>query len=160
MPGFSGACANAGTARHTSDRLKRAKNRDMGLGRIHWSRMIYRFGVFEFDAERGELRKNGRTVALEPQPAKALTLLLARAGDIVSREDLRDAVWGSDTHVDFDRGLAYCVSQIRSALGDSGENPRFLQTLPRKGFKFIAPIDGPPAVPGPAADVRTARNYW
>jgi DNA-binding winged helix-turn-helix (wHTH) protein/TolB-like protein len=112
--------------------------------------MIYRFGVFEFDDETRELRRNGRVAALEPQPAKALALLLSRAADrdgaradeIVSREELREAVWGKDTHVDFDRGLAYCLSQIRTALGDSGENPRFVQTIPRKGFKFIAPIAG------------------
>jgi DNA-binding winged helix-turn-helix (wHTH) protein/TolB-like protein len=104
--------------------------------------MIYRFGVFEFDDETKELRKNGRAVALEPQPAKALALLLARAGDVVSRDGLREAVWGKETHVDFDRGLAYCISQVRSALGDSGENPRFVQTVPKKGFKFIAPVEG------------------
>ena len=89
--------------------------------------MMCRFGVFEFDGDSGELRKNGRVVALEPQPAKALALLLARGGEIVSREQLRDAVWGEDTHVDFDRGLAYCISQIRTTLGDSGDNPRFVQ---------------------------------
>jgi DNA-binding winged helix-turn-helix (wHTH) protein/TolB-like protein len=114
--------------------------------------MISRFGVFEFDSESGELRKNGRAVALEPQPAKALALLLTRSGEVISREELRDQVWGKDTHVDFDRGLAYCVSQIRSALGDSGENPRFVQTIPKKGFKFIAPVerDGArPARPAP-----------
>jgi DNA-binding winged helix-turn-helix (wHTH) protein/TolB-like protein len=112
--------------------------------------MIYKFGVFEFDAASGELRKNGRVVAIEPQPAKALALLLARAADrggvradgIVSREELRDAVWGADTHVDFDRGLAYCLSQVRAALADSGDNPRFVQTIPRRGFKFIAPVSG------------------
>jgi DNA-binding winged helix-turn-helix (wHTH) protein/TolB-like protein len=102
--------------------------------------MIFRFGLFEFDDESGELRKNGRVVALEPQPAKALALLLARGGEVVSRDELRDAVWGPDTHVDFDRGLAYCLSQIRAALGDSGENPRFVQTIPKRGFKFIAPL--------------------
>jgi DNA-binding winged helix-turn-helix (wHTH) protein/TolB-like protein len=104
--------------------------------------MIYRFGVFEFDDETKELRKNGRAVALEPQPATALAVLLsrARANEIVTREELRDAVWGKDTHVDFDRGLAYCLSQIRTALGDSGENPRFVQTIPKRGFKFIAPL--------------------
>lgn len=109
--------------------------------------MIYRFGTFEFESDSGELRKNGRAVALEPQPAKALALLLAKGGDIVSREELRDAVWGPDTHVDFDRGLAYCLSQIRTALGDSGENPRFVQTIPKRGFKFIAPLttDAPAA---------------
>ncbi len=104
--------------------------------------MIYRFGVFEFDSDSGGLTKNGRAVALEPQPARALALLLSRPGAVVTREELRDAVWGRDTHVDFDRGLAYCVSQVRSALGDSGDNPRFVQTVPRKGFKFIAPVSG------------------
>jgi len=102
--------------------------------------MIYRFGVFEFDDETKELRRNGRAAALEPQPARALALLLSRAGGVVSREELREAVWGKDTHVDFDRGLAYCLSQIRTALGDSGDNPRFVQTIPKRGFKFIAPI--------------------
>jgi DNA-binding winged helix-turn-helix (wHTH) protein/TolB-like protein len=103
--------------------------------------VIYKFGVFEFDGESKELRKNGRATAIEPQPAKALALLLSRPGDIVTREELRDSVWGKDTHVDFDRGLAYCLSQIRTALGDSGDNPRFVQTIPKKGFKFIAPVD-------------------
>jgi DNA-binding winged helix-turn-helix (wHTH) protein/TolB-like protein len=102
--------------------------------------MIYRFGIFEFEPERNELRKNGRAVALEPQPAKALAVLLAKGGDVVTRDEMRDAVWGQDTHVDFDRGLAYCLSQIRSALGDSGDNPRFVQTIPKRGYKFIAPV--------------------
>jgi DNA-binding winged helix-turn-helix (wHTH) protein/TolB-like protein len=102
--------------------------------------VLHRFGIFEFDSDSGELRKSGRGVSLEPQPAKALGLLLARAGHVVSREEMRDAVWGQDTHVDFDRGLAYCISQVRTALGDSGENPRFVQTVPKRGFKFIAPI--------------------
>jgi len=102
--------------------------------------MVHRFGVFEFDDESKELRKNGRGVALEPQPAKALVLLVSRAGEVVTREELREEVWGKDTHVDFDRGLAYCVSQIRTALGDSGDNPRFVQTIPKQGFKFIAPV--------------------
>ena len=103
--------------------------------------MLYRFGIFEFESDTGELRKNGRAAALEPQPAKALALLLSRAGDVVSREEIRDAVWGRDTHVDFDRGLAYCLSHVRSALGDSAENPRFVQTIPKRGFKFIAPVE-------------------
>ena len=102
--------------------------------------MIYQFGLFEFDAASGELRKSGRAVALEPQPAKALAMLLAKGGDVASREELRDAVWGAETHVDFDRGLAYCLSQIRAALGDSGDNPRFVQTIPKRGYKFIAPL--------------------
>jgi DNA-binding winged helix-turn-helix (wHTH) protein/TolB-like protein len=102
--------------------------------------MVFRFGVFEFDGSSKELRKSGRAAAIEPQPARALALLLSRAGDVVTRDELREVVWGKETHVDFDRGLAYCVSQIRTALGDSGDNPRFVQTIPKQGFKFIAPV--------------------
>ena len=112
--------------------------------------MIHRFGTFEFDSETSELRRNGRVIALEPQPAKALTLLLSKPGEVVTREELKAAVWGSETHVDFDRGIAYCISQVRTALSDNAENPRFVQTLPRVGFKFIAPVyspDVPAAVP-------------
>lgn len=119
--------------------------------------MIHRFGAFEFESDTGELSRNGRAVALEPQPAKALALLLQRPGEIVTREELRDAVWGADTHVDFDRGIAYCMSQIRAALGDSGDNPRFVQTMPRRGFKFVAPVSTPePDAPQPAEKF----NYW
>ncbi|HEY2152456.1 MAG TPA: winged helix-turn-helix domain-containing protein [Vicinamibacterales bacterium] len=102
--------------------------------------MIYRFGVFEFDPATGILSRAGRTVALEPQPARALALLLSRGGEIVTREELRAQLWGADTHVDFDRGLAYCVGQLRTALGDTAINPRFVQTLPKRGFKFVAPV--------------------
>ena len=100
--------------------------------------MTYVFGVFEFDPASLELRKSGRLVALEPQPARALSLLLERAGQTVSRQELSAWVWGHDVHVDLNRGLAYCIAQIRSALGDSGESSRFIQTLPKRGFKFIA----------------------
>jgi DNA-binding winged helix-turn-helix (wHTH) protein/TolB-like protein len=99
----------------------------------------YLFGVFEFDSGNGELKKNGRAVALEPQPAKALALLLSKAGEIVTRDELREAIWGAETHVDFDRGIAYCMSQIRAALGDVADNPRFVQTVPKRGFRFVAP---------------------
>jgi DNA-binding winged helix-turn-helix (wHTH) protein len=102
--------------------------------------MTYRFGAYEFDATANLLRKNGRAMPLEPQPARALALLLSRADEVVTKEDLRQAIWGGHTYVDFDRGLAYCLSQVRTALGDSGDNPRFLQTLPRRGYRFVAPV--------------------
>src|SRR4051812_15777387 len=102
--------------------------------------MIYRFGVFDFDVESGQLRKHSRPMSLERQPSRVLAVLLARAGELVSREELQAAVWGRETHVDFDRGLAYCLSQIRAALGDRGDNPRFVQTFPRRGYTFIAPV--------------------
>jgi DNA-binding winged helix-turn-helix (wHTH) protein/TolB-like protein len=111
--------------------------------------VIYRFGVFDFEAESGQLRKQARPVSLERQPARVLAVLLARAGELVSREELRESVWGRETHVDFDRGLAYCLSQIRAALGDRGDNPRFVQTFPKRGYKFIAPVtvDADPPIP-------------
>jgi DNA-binding winged helix-turn-helix (wHTH) protein/TolB-like protein len=120
--------------------------------------MVYRFGTFEFDDRSALLTRADRPVALEPQPARALSLLLARAGDVVGRDELRAHLWGEDTHVDYDRGLAYSIGQLRAALGDAADNPRFVQTLPRRGFKFIAPVEmltkgasiveaGPPAPP-------------
>lgn len=102
--------------------------------------MLVRFGVFEFDEESGDLRKAGRMVKLEPQPAKALACLIAGNGALVTREALKAAIWGQQTHVDFDRGLAYCIGQVRSALGDAGDSPGFVQTVPRKGYVFLAPI--------------------
>ena len=115
--------------------------------------MIYRFGLFEFDAAAGELRKHGRLVRIEPQPARALALLVSHPGEVISRERLRSQVWDGGTHVDFDRGLAYCLGQVRTALGDSADNPRFVETLPRRGYRFIAPVQAD-EVP-PAADERS-----
>jgi len=105
-----------------------------GSGRV-------RFGAFEFDATTGELRRAGHVVKLQPQPARVLALLVAGAGDVVTRETLRDAVWGGDTFVDFDRGLNFCIAQIRTALGDTPETPRFIRTLPKRGYQFVAAID-------------------
>jgi DNA-binding winged helix-turn-helix (wHTH) protein/TolB-like protein len=114
--------------------------------------MIHTFGTFTFDDEELALTREGRPIKLEPQPAKALTLLLRRAGTVVSREELRAAIWGDGIHIDVDRGLAYCVGQLRAALGDRAESPRFVQTLPRRGFRFIAPVrqTGESAEPPPA----------
>ena len=104
--------------------------------------MIYRFGLFEFDPAAGELRKQGRLVRIEPQPARALALLVSNPGEVISRERLRAHLWDAGTHVDYDRGLAYCLGQVRTALGDTADNPRFVETLPRRGYRFIAPVQG------------------
>lgn len=124
---------------------------------------MVRFGSFEFDPVSGRLRRTdgaGRPVdvRLEPQPAKALAQLLAAPGAVVSREQLKAALWGDDTHVDFDRGLAYAINQVRSALGDTAENPRFIETLPRRGYRFIAPVHAAPegAVSAPVEPAATA----
>ncbi|HEV8348282.1 MAG TPA: winged helix-turn-helix domain-containing protein [Vicinamibacterales bacterium] len=101
---------------------------------------MIRFADFEFDERAGELRRNGTTRRLEPQPARVLAVLVERAGDLVSRAELQQRVWSGETYVDFDRGLNYCIAQIREALGDSASEPRFIETLPRRGYRFIAPI--------------------
>jgi DNA-binding winged helix-turn-helix (wHTH) protein/TolB-like protein len=103
--------------------------------------VTYRFGLFELDDASGSLTRQGRPVRLEPQPARALALLVSRAGGVVAREEMRTHLWEPGTHVDFERGLAYCVGQIRTALGDAADNPRFLETLPKRGFRFIAPVE-------------------
>lgn len=105
---------------------------------------LVRFGEFELDRHTFELRRNGEPVKLQHQPARVLALLTERAGDLVTREELRKAVWADDTFVDFDRGLNYCIRQIRSALGDSAEAPRYLETLRGRGYRFLA---APPAAP-------------
>lgn len=101
-----------------------------------------RFGLFEADFAAGELRKQGRRVKLQEQPFQVLALLVQRAGQIVSREELQKALWPADTFVEFEQGVNTAIKKIRQALGDSAENPRFVETLPRKGYRFIAPIAG------------------
>lgn len=104
---------------------------------------IARFGVFELDVEAGELRRSGRRVALTGQPMRVLVKLVERAGEVVTREELQREVWGEGTHVDFEAGLSTCINQVRTALGDRATSPRFLETLPRRGFRFIAPVEWP-----------------
>ncbi|HMD33734.1 MAG TPA: winged helix-turn-helix domain-containing protein [Vicinamibacterales bacterium] len=103
--------------------------------------MTYRFGVFEFDADRLELSRDGRPVRLQPQPAQVLLTLVANAGRIVTREELRRAVWKDDTFVDFDRGLNFCIAQIRTALGDDAASPRYIRTAPKRGYEFLRLVD-------------------
>jgi TolB-like protein/Flp pilus assembly protein TadD len=99
------------------------------------------FGAFELDLETGELRKSGRILKLQPQPARVLCLLVSQAGNLVSREDLRRRLWGESTFVDYDVGVDYCVNRIRSVLCDKARAPRYVETLPRRGYRFIAPVE-------------------
>src|SRR6266404_2658237 len=103
---------------------------------------ILRFGVFEVDLRAGEVRKQGARIRLQEQPFHVLTLLLQRPGEVVTREELRAQLWPSDTFVDFDNGLNTSINKLREALGDSADNPRFIETLPRRGYRFIAPVTG------------------
>ena len=100
-----------------------------------------RFGSFEMDKSAGELSKDGTKVRLQEQPLQILQMLLERPGSVVTREELRKRVWPSDTFVDFDHGINNAVKRLREALGDTAETPRFIETLPRRGYRFVAPID-------------------
>jgi DNA-binding winged helix-turn-helix (wHTH) protein len=101
---------------------------------------IVRFGVFEADLEAGELRREGRPIKLQDQPYRLLALLLQHPGVIVTREELRATLWPGDTFVDFDYGVNTAIKKVRWALGDSADNPRFILTVPRRGYRFIAPV--------------------
>src|SRR5689334_893483 len=100
-----------------------------------------RFGVYEADLRAGELRKFGIRIKLQSQPFKLLAILLANAGEIVTREELQRQIWGSETVVNFDHSLGTAVNKVREALGDSAENPHYIETLAKRGYRFIAPVD-------------------
>src|SRR5580693_806622 len=112
---------------------------------------IYRFGLYELDSGTGELRKEGKArPRVQGQPLEVLLYLLARPGDVVSRDELRVLLWPRDTYVDYDHSLNTAVNKLRDALSDSAENPRFIQTIPRRGYRFVAPVevvaDGAPSL--------------
>lgn len=109
------------------------------------------FGVFELDPESGELRKSGVLIHLPPQPVKILAFLASHPGQLITREEIRQHVWGSETFVDAEQGLNHCIKQIRTALGDDAEAALYIQTLPRRGYRFIAPVSGGLAPEPPAA---------
>lgn len=113
---------------------------------------LFRFGIFEADRQTGELRKQGRRVPLQGQPFDILLMLLEQPGTLVSRTQIRERLWPEGTFVDFDHSLNTAVNKIRDVLGDSASNPRFIETLARRGYRFIAPVqvDG-----GNAAKIET-----
>ena len=102
-----------------------------------------RFDVFELDIRSGELRKDGRKLRVQGQPLQVLAVLLRRRGELVTREELRAEIWPVDTFVDFDHSLHNAIARIREALGDSAEAPRYIETLPRRGYRYIGPVDAP-----------------
>jgi TolB-like protein/DNA-binding winged helix-turn-helix (wHTH) protein/Tfp pilus assembly protein PilF len=110
----------------------------------------FRFGQFDVDTRTGELRKQGMKLRVRGRPVDILLLLLAKPGELVSRDELRARLWAADTFVDFDHGLHAAVNRLRDALGDSADNPRFVETIPRKGYRFIAPVT--PVYPESAAE--------
>ena len=119
---------------------------------------VVRFGSFELDLRAGELHKQGLRVKLQEQPFRVLTVLLRHPGEVVTREELRSQIWPADTFVDFDNSLNTSINKLREALGDSAENPRFIETLPRRGHRFIAPVTGDATVVRKAA-IKSARKW-
>jgi TolB-like protein/DNA-binding winged helix-turn-helix (wHTH) protein len=120
------------------------------MGTSTASTRIIRFGVFEVDLNAAELRKGGLRVKLPEQPFQILTVLLERPGELVTREELRNRLWQSDTFVDFDHGVNNAVMRLREVLGDSSDSPRFIETVPRRGYRFIAHVDESPWSPPPS----------
>ena len=112
----------------------------------------YHFGDFELVTSPLELRREGERQELAPQPARLLELLVANAGRVVSREEIRKSLWGEDVHVDHERGINFNIRQIRAVLGDDSSRPRFIETVPRQGYRFVAPLSGEETVP--------ARSRW
>jgi cholera toxin transcriptional activator len=113
---------------------------------------VLRFGVFEADLRAGELRKSGIKLRLTGQPFQVLAVLLERAGEVVTREELQQKLWASDTFVDFDHSLNTAINRVREVLGDSASSPRYVETLARRGYRFIAPIQSE-STPAPEARV-------
>src|SRR5258707_2307787 len=103
---------------------------------------IVRFGVFEVDLKVCELRKHGLRLKLAEQPFQVLVVLLEKPGEIVTRDEMRNRLWPGDTFVDFDHGLNNAGMRLPEVLGDASENPRFVETIPRRGYRFIAPVTG------------------
>ena len=112
------------------------------MAEIPNSNRVFRFGLYELDADTGDLRKDGKTrPRLQGQPLEVLLQLLDRPGELVSREELRQRLWPADTFVDYDHSLNTAINKVREALSDSADNPRFIQTIPKRGYRFIAAIE-------------------
>jgi DNA-binding winged helix-turn-helix (wHTH) protein len=119
-----------------------------------------RFGAFEVDVRSGELHKHGIRLKLQDQPFRVLALLLEHPGEVVTREELREKLWPADTFVDFDNGMNTAIKKLRDALGDSAEEHRYIETLPRRGYRFIGQIKNGdlPAASGPEEHESTPKQ--
>ena len=123
----------------------------------------YRFGPFEFDATTLELWKDGRIVPVRFQALRLLQLLLAHPGELVTREAIRQALWGRETFVDFDQSVNFVVKQVRQALGDDADRPLYVETVPKRGYRFIAPVErrgGAVWAPSSGTDTRLHKALW
>jgi len=127
---------------------------------------VLRFGLFELDLETQQLRKGGAPLRIQPQPFKVLAVLVSSAGRIVARDELRRELWGTETFVDFEQGLNYCIRQIRTILADDAQSPHYIETIPRKGYRFVATVETPapvnptqPLIDGPSTPSSHFRTW-
>ena len=123
---------------------------------------MIRFGTFQLDVEAGQLLRNGRVIRLKPQPFKLLALLVSRPGELVTREEIRQVLWGAETFVDFEQGVNTAIRQIRDAMGDEADRPVYIETVPKRGYRFIGPVESlqPPDRPRPGTDLNLQKALW
>jgi DNA-binding winged helix-turn-helix (wHTH) protein len=125
---------------------------------------ILRFGVFELDTASDQLLKNGLAIRLKPQPFKLLKLLVNGAGRVVTRDEIRAELWPGDTFVDFDQGMNFAIKQVREALDDDSERSLYIQTVPKRGYRFVAPVEvvtpGENLFPDVPTDPRLHKALW
>ncbi len=131
------------------------------------TREVFSFGEFELDVEAGELRRKNRRLKLQPQPFKLLLLLVRKSGALVTRDEIRRELWPDGTFVDFDQAVNFSIKQIRDALGDEADHPLYIETVPRRGHRFIAPISAPGQqrlrhsfIPMSATGIRLEKALW
>jgi DNA-binding winged helix-turn-helix (wHTH) protein len=118
---------------------------------------LLRFGVFELNLDLEELRKNGTLMKLPPQPFRLLALMASRSGQLVSRDEIQKQLWGNNTFIDFEQGVNKCIKQIRTALSDNPDSPLYIETVPRRGYRFLAPVRTK-IVPAPPPQVKEASS--
>lgn len=123
---------------------------------------LIRFGTFELDTAAGELRNAGKTVRLQPQPFKLLLLLVSVPGKLFTRDDIRNSLWDEQTFIDFDQAVNFTVKQLREALKDDAERAMYIQTVPKRGYRFIAPVDKgePPVIHAHGTDGTMTKLLW
>ncbi len=127
------------------------------MGSVSDTYRLLRFGVFELNLDLEELRKNGALLKLPPQPFKLLALLASHSGQVVTRDQIQEQLWGNDTFIDFEQGVNKCIKQIRTALSDNPDAPLYIETIPRRGYRFLAPVRTK-IIPAPLPQVKEASS--
>jgi DNA-binding winged helix-turn-helix (wHTH) protein len=127
------------------------------VGSVSDTYRLLRFGVFELNLDLEELRKSGALLKLPPQPFKLLALLASHSGQVVTRDQIQEQLWGDDTFIDFEQGVNKCIKQIRTALSDNPDAPLYIETIPRRGYRFLAPVRTK-TIPAPLPQVKEASS--